>query len=114
MNLRPFVLTFATLLLLIPFASAGQTPAPANSPSEILAAIFSNPAPTDCVDAKLPSFEIAPVETSVLCGACSDTICQGKQFGQYCKFQNGKFYYCQPAYVRCDPNDCQCWTGPLP
>ena len=113
MKLRFTVLAVA-LLLIASLASATQISTPADRASADLAAIFAAPAPPDGADAKLPSFEPAPVDKAVLCGSCSDTICQGKSFGAFCKFQNGKTYTCQPAYVICSARDCECWTGPLP
>ena len=112
MKLRALFLAFALPLLIVPLASADQGPTPAAS--ELRAAIFAaDPASPDCEDDEL-SFEPARQEKAVLCGSCSDPICVGKQFGQYCAFSGGRFYYCQPAYVVCTPKDCQCWTGPLP
>jgi hypothetical protein len=111
MKRRSFFLAFALLLLISPLASAGQT----STPSDPLAAIFSAPASPSGTDAKLPSFEPAPTDqTGVLCGSCSDTLCQGQQTGNFCKYQNGKTYTCQIAYYVCAPKDCQCWNGPLP
>jgi hypothetical protein len=108
-------LAFASLLLMGSLASADQASMPAGPASASLAAIFSAPASPGCAEAALPSFEPTPADkAAVLCGTCSDTICQGKQFGAFCKFQNGKTYTCQPAYVVCSPRDCECWTGPLP
>ena len=115
MKLRSTFLAFVSLLLIASVASADQTSMPADSASATLAAIFSVPASPDCADAKLPLFEPAPADqAAVLCGTCSDTLCQGKQFGAFCKFQGGKTYTCRPAYYVCHPRDCQCWTGPLP
>jgi hypothetical protein len=51
---------------------------------------------------------------AVLCGSCSDTVCQGRHFGDTCGVRNGQIYKCQPAYEICAPSDCECWTGPLP
>jgi len=107
-------LAFASLLLIGSIASADQTSMPAGPASASLAAIFSAPASPGCAEATLPSFEPAPVNKALGCGTCSDTICQGKQFGAFCKFQNGQTYTCQPAYVVCSARDCECWTGPLP
>ena len=112
MKLRALFLAFALPLLIVPLASAD--PASTAPASELRAAIFADPAASpDCGDDEL-NLEPARQEKAVLCGSCSDPICVGKQFGQYCKFQGGHFYYCQPAYVVCEPRDCQCWTGPLP
>ena len=110
------VLAFASSLLLAPLANAGQISTPADSANAELAAIFAAPDSPDCAGAKLPFPELtpAPAEKAVVCAGCSDTICQGKQSGQYCKFSGGKYYYCQLAIYRCSPWDCQCWTGPLP
>ena len=113
MKLRSTLLAFASLLLIGSFASADQTSGPADPANVNLAAIFSAPASPDCADTKLPSFEPASTDKA-LCGTCSDTLCQGKQSGAFCKFQNGRTYTCRHAYYTCAPNDCQCWTGPLP
>lgn len=111
MNLRAMFLAFVALLLIAPLASADQTSVP---PAEALAAsIFSAPASADCAEGELSWLAPSPRQAG-LCGSCSQTICQGKRFGQFCKFQGGQYYYCQPAYIVCDPDDCQCWTGPLP
>jgi hypothetical protein len=114
MKLRSTFLTLAALLMISSLASAAQTSMPVVSASANLAAIFSAPASPGCAEATLPSFEPAPIAKAVGCGTCSDTICQGKQFGAFCKFQNGQTYTCQPAYVVCSARDCECWTGPLP
>jgi hypothetical protein len=114
MKLRFTLLAFASLLLISSLASAGQTSVPADPASANLAAIFSAPASPGCAEATLPSFESASVNKAVGCGTCSDTLCQGKQFGAFCKSQSGKTYTCQPAYVVCSARDCECWTGPLP
>lgn len=116
MKLRSTLLTFAFLLLMGSLASAAPSATPAELASANLAAIFSAPASPDCVaNANLPSFEPAPTDKATfLCGACSDTICQGKQRGSFCKYQNGQTYTCQPALYVCAARDCQCWTGPLP
>lgn len=115
MSLRSIVLTCALLLLVVPLVSAGEASVATDSASVSMAAIFSTPASSDCANATLPSGELSPIEQAgVICGACSDPICQGKQFGQYCGFDNGQFYSCRPAYYVCTPKDCQCWTGPLP
>jgi hypothetical protein len=114
MNLRPIVLTFASLLLIASLASAGQTSMSTNSASASAAAIFSAPAPPECAGAKLLSSEPTPTPQAFICGACSDPVCQGAQRGTICGYANGQFYSCQPAYVVCTFKDCQCWTGPLP
>ncbi len=116
MKLRSTLLVLAVLLLMASLASAAQTPTatPADPASANLAAIFSAPAPSDGGAAKLPSFEPAPTNKAVSCGSCSDSLCQGKHFGDFCQFQSGQAYYCRPAYVNCAANDCECWTGPLP
>ena len=114
MKLRFTFLAFASLLLIGSLASAAPISRPAESASTSLAAIFSNPASTDCASAKLPSFEPASADKALGCGSCSETLCQGKQFGAFCKFQGGRTYTCQPAYIICGPRDCECWTGPLP
>jgi hypothetical protein len=114
MKLRSTFLTLASLLLMGSLASA-ETSMPANPASANLAAIFSAPASPDCANAKLPSFAPTPTEQAAfVCGGCSDTICQGKQRGAFCKSQNGQTYTCQPALYVCSARDCQCWTGPLP
>lgn len=132
MKLQTLAVPFAVLLLVAPLAVAETTSAagtsatpqaasthPASQTVE-LADIFaapeeSAPAQPDCAEAEAALFQPAPSERQAgSCGVCSDTICQGKQFGQFCKFQGGRYYYCRPAYVVCAPNDCQCWTGPLP
>ncbi len=112
MKPRAIFLAFALPLLIVPLASADQASGPAAS--EIRAAIFSDPASPDCEDEELAWLEPARQERSILCGSCSQPLCVGKQWGQFCKYQGGRYYYCQPAYVVCDPDDCQCWTGPLP
>jgi hypothetical protein len=116
MKLRFTLLMFAVLLFIGHLASAAQTPTatPADPASANLAAIFTAPAPPDGGAAKLPSFQPAPTDKAVLCGSCSDTICVGSHFGDSCGFKNGQFYKCQPAYIICAANDCECWTGPLP
>lgn len=114
MKLRSTFLAFALLLLISSLASAGQIATQADPANASLTAIFSAPASPGCAEATLPSFEPAPVNKALGCGTCSDTICQGKQFGAFCKFQNGQTYTCQPAYVVCSARDCECWTGPLP
>jgi hypothetical protein len=117
MKLRFTFLSFAFLLLIGHLAGAAQTFTPADPASASLAAIFSvpaAPAAPDGADAKLPDFAPAPTDRAVLCGSCSDSLCQGKHFRDFCKAQNGKTYLCQPAYVVCAANDCECWTGPLP
>jgi hypothetical protein len=117
MKLRSTFLVLAAMLLMASLASAAQTSTPADPVSASLAAIFSAPAaPTapDGADAKLPSFVPAPTDKAVLCGSCSDSLCQGKHFRDICGFQGGQTYRCQPAYVVCAANDCECWTGPLP
>ncbi len=114
MKLRATLLAFASLLLIGHFASASQTFTPAEPASANLAAIFAAPAPPDGADAKLPSFEPAPTNKAVACGSCSDSLCQGKTFGTVCKVQGTKIFKCQPAFVVCSANDCECWNGPLP
>lgn len=115
MKLRFTFLAFASLLLIASLASAAQTSMPADSASATLAAIFSAPASPDCANAKLPSFEPIPDDKAALnCGSCSDAPCVGQPVGTFCKFQNGKTYTCQHAYVICTFRDCECWTGPLP
>lgn len=115
MKLRSFLL-IASFLLFVPLAQADQAPvaAPAVT-ADLEAAIFSAPTSPDCANAELPVFEPTPTEKqSLACGSCSDSLCAGKSTGQFCKYQNGRSYYCQHAYVVCVPRDCQCWTGPLP
>jgi hypothetical protein len=114
--MRPrFLLFLSVLLLSAALASAGQTSTPADPGRAALAAIFAAPSSSGCADAKLPSFEPIPTpQTGKACGACSDSLCQGKQYGAYCKTQNGYTYTCQPAYYVCSPMDCECWTGGLP
>lgn len=117
MKLRFTFLAFAFLLLIATLAGAAQTFTPTDPAAASLAAIFFNPkapAAPNGADAKLPSFVPAPTDKAALCGSCSDTVCQGKHFRDYCGFQNGQTYLCQPAYVVCGGNDCECWTGPLP
>ncbi len=114
MKLRSTFLALAAVLLISSLASASQTSMPADPASVNLATIFSAPASPGCAEATLPSFEPTPIAKAVGCGTCSDTICQGKQFGAFCKYQGGKTYTCQPAYVVCSARDCECWTGPLP
>ncbi|HTG36274.1 MAG TPA: hypothetical protein VLB76_25430 [Thermoanaerobaculia bacterium] len=114
MKLRSTFLALALLLLIGHLASAGQISTQANPASASLTAIFSAPESPGCAEATLPSFEPAPVNKAVVCGTCSDTICQGKQFGAFCKVQDGRTYTCQPAYIVCTARDCECWTGPLP
>jgi hypothetical protein len=115
MKLRSTFLAFASLLLISSLASAGPISMPADPASANLAAIFSAPASPDCANAKLPSFEPTPTsQAGILCGTCSDTICQGHHSGDVCKFQNGKTYRCQLVIESCSPTDCTCWTGPLP
>lgn len=118
----PFVL----LLLVAPLAgadtdSAAATPATAPTATEKvdLASIFTAPeeavpAEPDCAEAELALFAPAPSEQATSCGPCSDTLCQGKQFGQFCKFQSGRAYSCRFAIAVCAANDCQYWTGALP
>jgi hypothetical protein len=113
MKLRALFLAFALPLLIAPLASADQASIPAAS--ELRAAIFSDPASADCPDPEVAWLEgISPSPAGTPCGPCSDSLCQGKQFGQYCDFQGGQAYYCRFAYVVCHPRDCQCWHGPLP
>ncbi|HXE99211.1 MAG TPA: hypothetical protein VN458_02585 [Solirubrobacterales bacterium] len=115
MKLRSTVLVFASLLMIGHLASPGQASPPADPASADVAAIFSASASLGCADVKLPSFEPAPTaQAAFLCGSCSDPICQGKQRGGFCKFQDGMTYTCQPALFVCSAKDCQCWTGPLP
>lgn len=114
MKLKSTFLALAVLLLTGSLASAGQISAQADLASTNLAAIFSDPASTGCADTNLPSFEPTPINKAVLCGTCSDTLCQGKQFGQTCKVQGGKIYTCRFAVIVCEARDCQCWNGPLP
>jgi hypothetical protein len=115
MKHRFLFLAFALLILVSPLASADQTSTPSDPASANLAAIFSAPTSPSGMDAKLPSFEPAPTnKAGILCGSCSDTVCQGQQVGNFCKYQNGKTYTCQIAYYVCAPKDCQCWNGPLP
>lgn len=120
MKLATLALPFALLLLVAPLAAAEAASTPSAPEKVELADIFAAPeesatAQPDCPETEPALFEPAPSEMQAgSCGACSDTICQGKSFGQFCKFQSGRYYYCQPAYVVCAPNDCQCWTGPLP
>lgn len=105
-----------TMLLVASLAGAAPSSTQADAATANLAAIFSAPESPDCAkDAKLPSFEPAPTDQAGLpCGSCSDTLCQGKQSGAFCKFQNGKTYTCRHAYITCVASDCQCWNGPLP
>lgn len=114
MKLRFTLLVLAMLLLIASLASAAQTATPADATNANLAAIFAAPAPPDGGAAKLPSFEPAPTNKAVSCGSCSDSLCQGKTFGTVCKVQGTKVYKCQPAFVVCSANDCECWNGPLP
>ncbi|HEY7214768.1 MAG TPA: hypothetical protein VIC28_09070 [Thermoanaerobaculia bacterium] len=114
MKLGSTLLAFAFLLFLGSSVSTAQTSMQADPASATLAAIFAAPASPDCAAAKLPSFQPAPTERAVTCGSCSDTICLGKQFGAFCKYEGGHTYTCQPAYIICSARDCECWTGPLP
>jgi hypothetical protein len=114
MKLRFTFLAFAFVLLIGHLAGAAQTFTPTDLASASLAAIFSDPTAPDVANPKLPSFVPAPTDKAVLCGSCSDSLCQGKHFRDFCKSQGGKTYLCQPAYVVCAANDCECWTGPLP
>jgi hypothetical protein len=115
MKLRSTVLA-VVLLLIASLAGAAptQTATPADPASASLAAIFAAPAPPDGGAAKLPSFEPAPTNKAVVCGSCSDSLCQGKTFNTVCKVQGTQIYKCQPAYIVCQASDCECWTGPLP
>ncbi len=116
MKLRSTLLALAALLLISSLAGAGPLSTSADSSSATLAAIFAAPAAPEsaaAANAQLPSF--APTDKSiVLCGSCSDSLCSGKHIGDFCKSQSGKTYTCQPAYVTCNPRDCECWNGPLP
>jgi hypothetical protein len=115
MKLRSTILAVVLLLIAsLAGAAPAQTATPADPANASLAAIFAAPAPPDGGAAKLPSFQPAPTDKAVLCGSCSDTICQGRHFGDSCGFKNGQFYYCRPAYIVCQASDCECWTGPLP
>jgi hypothetical protein len=115
MKLRSTFLALAALLLMGSLASAGQLSMASDPASANLAAIFSAPASPDCAKAKLPSFEPAPTDKAgILCGSCSDTLCQGGHVWNVCGYSNGQAYTCQMAYEVCSPNDCECWTGPLP
>jgi hypothetical protein len=114
MKLRFTCLAFLSLLLMAALAGAAPVSASADTANASLAAIFSAPGSTGCDNLKLPSLEPAPTDKAVQCGSCSDSLCQGKHFRDVCKVQGGKTYLCQPAYVVCAANDCECWTGPLP
>jgi hypothetical protein len=114
MKLRSTLLALAALLLMGSLASAGQISKLSDPVSASLAAIFSAPVPPDGANVQLPSFVPAPTDKAVLCGSCSDSLCQGKHFRDFCKFQGGQTYLCQPAYEICAATDCECWTGPLP
>ena len=115
MKLRSTFLALAVLLLFGSLVSAAPISTPADKASVKLAAIFSAPGSPDYEKSTLPSFEPAPVnKAGIACGSCSDSLCQGKTSGTFCKSQNGKIYTCQLAYVVCSARDCECWNGPLP
>jgi hypothetical protein len=59
-------------------------------------------------------FEPAPTNMATACASCSETLCQGKQFGAFCKAEGYETYTCQPAISNCSPRECECWAGPLP
>ncbi len=88
------LLLLVGLLLSASLASAAQTQTstPADPASASLAAILTAPAAPDVGAAKLPSFMPAPMDKAVLCGSCSDTVCQGRHFGDTCGFKNGQTY----------------------
>lgn len=113
MKLHSTLLAVA-LLLVASLAGAATSSTPTDVATAAMTAIFSAPTPSDCSDAKLPSFEPAPLDQQSMCGSCSDSLCQGKPHGTVCKNQNGKTYTCRHAYVTCVPRDCQCWYGALP
>lgn len=118
MKLRSTSLAFASLLLVGSLAGAYQISMPADPESAILAAIFSAPAPPERADAELPSFQPTHIDLASPCGLCSDTSCQGKQFGQYCTYLDENHSQqpgtCRYVLVDCSPRDCQCWSGYIP
>jgi hypothetical protein len=118
MKLRSTSLAFASLLLVGSLAGAYQTSTPAAPESAILAAIFSAPAPPESVDAELPSFQPTPIDQAFSCGPCSDTSCQGKQYGQYCTYLDENWTQhpgtCRYVLVDCSPRDCQCVGNYIP
>jgi hypothetical protein len=125
MRSRSILSALAFLLLIGSYASAAAlAPAEAQKAAvEAPAAPAAAPAePSPFCAAKLsalkpPAFGTTPAPTPLLfnvCGACSETVCQGAHIGNAC---GGYGYSCQNVYGdRCtDGNsECYCWKGPLP
>jgi hypothetical protein len=110
-------LMFALLLTVMGgVASAATLDQPASSPVSTAAA------PADCkaslAKVGIPAF-LQTTTPFQVCGACSDSVCQGKTIGQFCPGSPVNTWRCQNVYGNtCGDgtghSSCQCWTGPLP
>jgi hypothetical protein len=116
MKLRTTTLLMLTWLMMSSLASAA-TAAPSSQPADPdtlnLAQLSSGQtSSTNCMTKKSSDDDFFTEQ--ILCGACSDSACQGKSSGNVCGFRNGQTYRCQLVIVNCSYSDCTCWTGPLP
>jgi hypothetical protein len=96
MKLRSTLLACACLLLMGSLANAAAPAAmPATPANEAVAAQPSAEASPGCPAADLPFLSPAPTDKAdVPCGACSDTLCQGKNANAFCAYRNGQVYTC--------------------
>ncbi|HEX3530444.1 MAG TPA: hypothetical protein VH988_25565 [Thermoanaerobaculia bacterium] len=107
----------ALTLLIASLVSAA--PLQAAEASVILPASITGPSacPPPSANDKLPLLNPAAQQASTInCGSCSVTVCQGAAYNSIC--QGGtQIKHCIAAYGN-NCNDgtwqCQCWSGPLP
>jgi hypothetical protein len=123
MKLRPTLLALASLVMMASLTSASppaQSSTPADPVGEQVAFMSPEQESSGCMAAQLASFDPKPTEqaSSIPCGACSSSSCQGRPRGSICGYQGGQYYYCQPWLGELCPGtvtwECSCGTGPYP
>jgi hypothetical protein len=112
MKLRSTLLACACLLLMGTLASAAAPAAtPATPANEAVTAQPSAETAPGCPAADLPFLSPAPTERADACGACSDTLCQGKNTYNVCAYRFGETYTCVSYQTCSDGSTRKCYCS---
>jgi hypothetical protein len=121
MKLRSTLRTFAFLLLMGSLASAAAlaqavTPSVLADAAEAVATMSPAETSSGCPTADLPFLSPAPTEKgNIICGICSDTLCQGKDATDFCAYRDGQIYTClstgQPCRASFTTWRCFCYLN---
>lgn len=113
----PSRLLFLSLAAALLFSPAAGAAGPALSAGETPAFFAPAEPALGCGQAAL--FAASAQDKAVPCGSCSESICQGRSTGSFCKSHGGRTYRCTNVYGNLCPGtpttqECYCWTGPIP